>query len=162
MNKRAVSPLVATLILIMFSIALGALVMNWGKAYIEERAEFVASAGSQPLSCDSVDLRLIQVGGVSQLCTTPNLWTLRADLENDGVSVDNVQLRVVGSNSVMTSDRALPSPLARGDSRTVEFNYAKAGQLRQVRITPSLMISGQLRLCAQKAIVIDEPFRTCS
>lgn len=35
MNKKAVSPLVATILLIVFALALGTVVMNWGKVYIE-------------------------------------------------------------------------------------------------------------------------------
>ena len=35
MNKKAVSPLVATVLLIVFSLILGTITMNIGKAYIE-------------------------------------------------------------------------------------------------------------------------------
>ncbi|MFC1728027.1 archaellin/type IV pilin N-terminal domain-containing protein [Nanoarchaeota archaeon] len=36
MNKKALSPLVATLLLVVFAIALGSVVMSWGKAYVEQ------------------------------------------------------------------------------------------------------------------------------
>ena len=39
MNKKAVSPLVATLLLVVFAIALGSVVMSWGKAYVESATE---------------------------------------------------------------------------------------------------------------------------
>lgn len=38
MNKKAVSPLIATLLLVIFSIALGSVVMSWGKQYVESAA----------------------------------------------------------------------------------------------------------------------------
>lgn len=41
MDKRGISPLLSTLVLIAISIGLGAVVMSWGRGYIEERAEFV-------------------------------------------------------------------------------------------------------------------------
>lgn len=38
MNKKALSPLVATLLLVIFAIALGSVVMSWGKEYVEQAA----------------------------------------------------------------------------------------------------------------------------
>ncbi|MBI2139848.1 hypothetical protein HYU14_02910 [Candidatus Woesearchaeota archaeon] len=34
-GKKALSPLVATLILVVFALAIGTVTMNWGKAYVE-------------------------------------------------------------------------------------------------------------------------------
>jgi len=36
MNKRALSPLVATILLVIFSLAIGTITMNWGKNYVEK------------------------------------------------------------------------------------------------------------------------------
>ncbi len=36
MNKRALSPLMATLLLVAFAIVVGAITMNWGKSYVEK------------------------------------------------------------------------------------------------------------------------------
>jgi flagellin-like protein len=34
-NKKALSPLVATALLVIFALVLGAITMNWGKSYIQ-------------------------------------------------------------------------------------------------------------------------------
>ncbi len=162
MNKRGVSPLVATLILIMFSVALGALVMNWGKAYIEERAEFVTGAKTSPLSCDHIDLAIIKVGDTQQICTNPTSGMLRIDIENGvGSQVDNIQLRIVGTQSVLTLDRLLGTALAKGESKTVEYPYTQAGQVKQVKLTPYMLINNEPRMCAAKSVVVNEPIRNC-
>ncbi len=36
MNKKALSPLVATILLVVFSLAIGTITMNWGKNYVEK------------------------------------------------------------------------------------------------------------------------------
>jgi flagellin-like protein len=36
MNKKGLSPLIATLLLVIFAIALGSIVMSWGKEYVEQ------------------------------------------------------------------------------------------------------------------------------
>ena len=35
MNKKALSPLVATVLLVAFSLVIGTITMNWGKSYID-------------------------------------------------------------------------------------------------------------------------------
>ena len=35
-NKKALSPLVATFLLVIFALVIGAITMNWGKAYVEK------------------------------------------------------------------------------------------------------------------------------
>ena len=36
MNKRAVSPLVATVFLVIFALIIGTATMNWGKSYVDK------------------------------------------------------------------------------------------------------------------------------
>lgn len=38
-NKKAISPLISTLLLVVFAIALGSVVMTWGRAYVESAVE---------------------------------------------------------------------------------------------------------------------------
>jgi len=39
MNKKGLSPLVATMILVVFALIIGAITMNWGQSYVEEIEE---------------------------------------------------------------------------------------------------------------------------
>ena len=39
MNKKALSPLFATLILVIFALIIGTVTMNWGKSYVEKIKE---------------------------------------------------------------------------------------------------------------------------
>ena len=62
-NKKAVSPLVATILLIIFSLILGTITMNIGKAYIEgiseiepqEENSLVKQIGNSLYKCDNFD-----------------------------------------------------------------------------------------------------------
>jgi flagellin-like protein len=55
MNKKGVSPLIATILLIVFSLILGTITMNLGKAYIEDITE-VGAAHDAP---DNKDMKYI-------------------------------------------------------------------------------------------------------
>ncbi len=59
MNKKAVSPLIATVLLIAFAVALGAIVMNWGRTYIGDTQDFAREGSEGLVTCSSsVDLEL--------------------------------------------------------------------------------------------------------
>ena len=45
MNKKALSPLVATVLLVVFALVIGTITMNWGKSYVEGIAEEPKEAG---------------------------------------------------------------------------------------------------------------------
>lgn len=53
MRKRGVSPLIATVLLIAFAVALGAIVMNWGRTYVEDTQEFAREGSEGDLVCSS-------------------------------------------------------------------------------------------------------------
>ena len=63
-NKKGVSPLIATVLLIAFAVALGAIVMNWGRGYVEDTQDFARSSSENQLACSSdveMDFRIIDV-----------------------------------------------------------------------------------------------------
>jgi len=51
LNKKAVSPLIATVLLIAFAVALGAVVMNWGRSYVETTAEYAERGSDIQILC---------------------------------------------------------------------------------------------------------------
>ncbi|MBW3017302.1 hypothetical protein KY316_02930, partial [Candidatus Woesearchaeota archaeon] len=60
MNKKAVSPLIATVLLIAFAVALGAIVMNWGESFVRETQETAEEASEGRLDCTlAVDFEII-------------------------------------------------------------------------------------------------------
>jgi len=75
MNRIALSPLTATLLLIVFSVALGAVVLTWGESFVEAEA-------SRTSACP--------VGCVSQQGATGGAVF---SAERDNVKVNNEMLR---------------------------------------------------------------------
>jgi len=51
MNKKAVSPLIATVLLIAFAVALGAIVMNWGESFVRETQQTAEEGAEGKLDC---------------------------------------------------------------------------------------------------------------
>ena len=66
LNKKALSPLIATILLVVFALIVGTATMNWGKSYVEEVPEqnVESSFGTSiVISIDSLDnpLKKLQI-----------------------------------------------------------------------------------------------------
>lgn len=154
-SRRAVSPLVATILLVAFSIGLGALVMSWGEEYIEQKAEFVQGIEEAKVGCEAVDIKLIRIGGVPQICKTAE--TIEAWLDN-GPNIDlyNIHARVAGFRDVYVDEELLDEPLPRENSAKASIPLSESlGQILQVKLTPKIFLNNEVVSCPTKAISVE-------
>ena len=158
MNKRGIAPLVATVLLIAFSVALGAVVMSWGETYIEEKAEFVQQSGQHEVAsagCGIVQWGFIEVSGLPEVCRSADGIVAFFD-NGPAQGLAGVKARLVGSAGVHEVENVLAAPLDRASSQKVTVPVPAAiGELRQVRFTP-VVVEQRLRdFCTAKALVIE-------
>ncbi|MBW3002458.1 hypothetical protein KY338_04860 [Candidatus Woesearchaeota archaeon] len=153
-SKKAVSPLIATILLIVFSIALGAVVMSWGEAYIEEKAEFVKGTQETVAGCDAAFIKVIQISGVPQICVRNDV--LEVFVENGpSTEIYDLHARIVGTDGIAVRDSVLSEPLMPADAEKVMFRFEPVGQIRQVKITPMILRAGSLTPCTDKGIIVE-------
>jgi flagellin-like protein len=159
-GKKAVSPLVATLLLIVFAIALGTVVMNWGRAYIEEKAEFV-EGHEVTGDCSGVGFSIVTIGGELQLCYDLQTKSLEFILENGpGADIENMQARVIGSTGIFTEDNILPQALKRTHTIKLSFTPGNIGDIKQFKLTPLIKMGADTLFCPDKSAV-HEAIRPC-
>jgi len=153
-SKKAVSPLIATVLLIVFSIALGAVVMSWGEAYIEEKAEFVKGAQETVAGCDATMLKSIQISGAPQVCVREDI--IEAFIENGpNTEVYDIHARILGVDGVATRESILEAPLMPADAKKVMFRFEPVGQIRQIKLTPMVLRAGALTPCTEQGIIVE-------
>jgi len=153
-NRRGVSPLVATLLLIALSIALGAAVMSWGEDYIEEKAEFVQGVQETVTTCDLVSFSVITISGVQQLCQDGS--TVRGLIDNGpDADIADIHARVVGQQGIFVQESVLGKPLPRGSATPIAFSTGDLGPLAQIKFTPKTVIGGKLVVCGKQALLIE-------
>lgn len=80
-SRRGLSPLIATVLLIAFAVALGVMVMNWGKS---------AGAKVTP-SCQDVTLNPQTVNAAQFLCFDPASYNLRPESTEYQLCVKNTE-----------------------------------------------------------------------
>jgi hypothetical protein len=157
MDKKGISPLVATILLIALSVGMGVAVMSWGEAYIEEKAEFVQGVQETVTSCDLVSFSIIRIAGVDQLCVADGAVKGLIDNGPD-TNIAEIHARIVSDAGIGVVENVLDRPLARGSAAQVEFNAA--GIISQVKFTPKVVIAGKTVVCSRQAIVV-ENIRAC-
>ena len=154
-NKKGITPLVATVLLVAFSVGLGALVMSWGQDYIAQKAEFVQGTAEVHSGCDAAKIDVIKITGQQQACVSPSGIQVLIDNGPD-IDVFNIQARIAGSNSVDTVESVLTEPLIKGNAAKALIPYNPAvGSVLQVKLTPKIWTGKDSALCAQSAVTLE-------
>ncbi|MEO2154729.1 MAG: archaellin/type IV pilin N-terminal domain-containing protein [Nanoarchaeota archaeon] len=81
--KKAVSPLIATIVLISFTIAIGSLVINWGKQFITAQTQGLQQTGVQ---CQKENIQVVSV----------KLVNISSDIGNKPYSNFSVIIKNIG------------------------------------------------------------------
>lgn len=157
-GRRGISPLVATVLLIAFSVALGAVVMSWGESYIEQRAEFVSGKPEVGGPCDTALISIIKLEGKPQACLRGS--TVELFIENGQRPLDGIKVSVTGSDGVHLVDNVLAKKLDPADSVKVTVTPTAIGTIKQIKLTPILLINNEQQFCTQSQTII-EPVQPC-
>ena len=163
-GRRGVSPLIATVLLIAFAVALGAVVMNWGKTYVEEQAEHAGSKSNTEIKCEiDIDLKVKEIRGSPKICYNNGSTNASVEvmLENRGSeSIEGIRLLVIGTNEEVYSVDLNESSLDPGEVKKFEqsYDYSTIGEIDLVEFVPKISVEGEVLpvLCAKNSLVEDE------
>lgn len=97
-NKKGISPLIATVLLIGFAVALAAVVMTWGLDFIKNTADATESQTQNTLICAS-DLSFV----ISDV--NPSAGSVTVDNRGQ-VDIKSIIFRIYGDSGVDTIDSA--------------------------------------------------------
>ena len=155
-SRRAITPLVATILLVAFSVGLGALVMSWGEEYIEEKAEFVQGTAEVKSGCDIAKISIITLNGQSQACYGPQGIQIWIDNGPDQ-ELYNIHARIIGQNGVDVIEEILDQPLLKANAVKALFQYNKEiSPIMQIKLTPKIWTGKDTALCGQAALNIEK------
>lgn len=147
---KGISPLVATVLLIAFSVALGAVVMSWREKFIEQNAPFVQGVVQVRSGCDAAALDVIKLSGVEQLCMRGDVVEVMIENGPD-VEIYDVHARIVGSDDIAIVESVLPRPLPAGYAMKLNFGIKNVGKVRQIKFVPKIKVGDQVVYCASNA-----------
>ena len=155
-GRLTVSPLVATLLLIAFSFALGAVVLSWGESFVEQRADFVNSPGEINPGCNGVMFELLDIQGQPACLSASGVEFV---VDNQGGELVGLQVKLISPDTIRVVENALVEPLSRGATKRVVVPY-NGGSLQQVRIVPTVLENGET-YCPSQAKVLNNALAPC-
>ncbi len=150
-SKKGVSPLVATLLLILFSVGLGAGVMVLGETYIGEHADFARGVPEIGVGCELVSFSITTIQNVEHICVKDNTIDVSLDNGQDTL-VDDFHVKIHGSEGVSNVQNLLRTPLGKNDGVRLRIPYEYIGKPLKVILTPVKEISGSSVYCTSKSL----------
>ena len=149
MKKRGISPLIATVLLIGFTIVIAALVMIWGSNLVKERAEKIGAKSEAQISCAAkieIDLKQAE-------CSNSKI---KVAVENKGTdSIDGFRARIHYGSDVETKTIPLQPVLKGTSQRTIEIEYDDAKNPTSVEIIPFVTKQSLSYTCSEQLKQID-------
>ncbi|HIJ11454.1 TPA: hypothetical protein HA278_05345 [Candidatus Woesearchaeota archaeon] len=151
-DRRAISPLIATLLLLSFATALGVVVMNFGSAQVELEAQCPIDIG----------LKLATIGGQPEFCYNAAKKDIAFTIENGvNIKVEGIIVNVIGSQEAktFTVNQAKMDKLGNYLGH-IQYDSSVSGEIRQVKITPKVVMYDEEQICLEKALIV-ENVRKC-
>ncbi len=165
-HKKGVSPLIATVLLIAFAVSLGAVVMNWGRGYVETTIVQVEAQSSEKISCSmDTSMGIVQVGDKIRLCIDDSGDPiLRFTLINTGITdIHGIQVTELYTEDadeppIETSaeiDTVMPasrSKLVQGSLTLGGDGNTTLDQIEQIELAPIIQVRNINTTCLEHAI----------
>ncbi|MFP4567860.1 MAG: hypothetical protein ACLFN8_02865 [Candidatus Woesearchaeota archaeon] len=146
LNKRGMSPLLVTIFLVAFAVALGAMVMSWGSSSSQSR---------DSSSCSDVSISPQVLLGSELICFNETAGKIKIVLSNSGdVEISSIINRQVGSDFSVEDSSISGSALRPGQVLNTEL-LLRPGRVR-VELIPEISVLNDKVLCPSKALVREE------
>ena len=145
-NKRGISPLIATVLLIGFTIALAAIIFSWISSFTEERAGKTAEIVKSEVGCaTSIEI------GVEKACVDgTGIHFILENRENNDIEGFVVRLEQGDNADVIEVDQRLGAlEVTNIDILPQNINIPESAV-----IVPKLKVDGKVALCQEKAIEV--------
>jgi len=104
-----------------------------------------------------IGLHLASIGGQEQLCYSAGKKVLSFTVENGlNIKVDGLIVNVIGGEKAETVELNDAKMTKAGTYvGKVSFDSAAGGEIRQVKITPKVVLYDEEQICSEQAIVVE-------
>jgi FlaG/FlaF family flagellin (archaellin) len=171
-SKKAVSPLIAAVLLIVVVVGIGAVVTGIVRNYVTENKQTITEKASDMKCGVEVAITVPSVNDVLKICNATST-SINFTLENTGTAtIDEIQVKFFGSSSFAAIDTLgasgsgglFGSGMAPG--KTLSFNASfpsSIGTLQQIKIVPRVKVVGRAEkaFCTDAALTFTEWSATC-
>ena len=147
MDKRGISPIVATFLIISLAVGLGIGIMNLGRAYVQEEAQCPIAVG----------LTAAVINQQQQFCYNKDKKEVEFTVENGvNINVNGLIMNIIGTNKADTfelNDAKITK--AGAYVGRVPYDLQKDGDIRQIKISPKVVLYDEEQICNEKALLVE-------
>lgn len=164
-NKKGVAPLIATVLLIAFTVSIGVLVVNWGRDYIETTTSDTSDKVSSDLSCNmDISIEVKEISNTKKICYNGTAKTIELMLENTGrEDIAGIRIIAIDSDDGISQHDNLTFSIPAGSvSEKYTYNYSESANLsdeiQMIEIIPLITLKGKSepQACSSKALNLEE------
>ena len=109
MNKKGISPLIATVLIIGFTVALAAIIITWGGQFIDTVTESTSEQSAVQLKCGQLQF---VIGGIScsTIRSTEKILTNVKIKSNTDIKITGIRLRAIDKDGQLFSQAEKLTP----------------------------------------------------
>jgi flagellin-like protein len=145
LGRRGISPLIATVLLIAFAVAVGTLIMGW-----------IGKETTTVGDCSETKLEIQMINEKPLFCYDMLNNKINVMVKNTGnTDINRLKMRII-TPDFNTEDKDLTdSAIKAGDIKTKNIQYIHSGKFR-VEIIPVITSGGKEKTCSDKYIFTDD------
>src|SRR3989344_9484 len=151
-SKKGVSPLIATILLIAFAVALGSVVMNWG---------LNLNLGKSDDKCGEISIKVREFSGYHACFGgSGQEGYINFILDNTGSSdVNGLTILMVGEKGTRLFE--LDSTIGKNSlydktDKTVGYDFSTYGSIKKVQFIPKVKSGQETEVCTRSAVEADK------
>jgi len=142
-DKKGISPVISSILLIVFAAGLGTVVMSWGR-----NVEAVRSTAE---SCEEASVAIVEVQGQPQACYTPN--EIRLTIENDGqVPLHGFKVSLLGEG---ISQVDIEREVAVGEITKILLPLESGQSVQKIKVVPQVTLKRESQFCPKQDAEIE-------
>lgn len=162
-QKKAVSPLIATVVLLVVVVGVGAVVTGMIRGYITESKQKTDESAALTSCSTELDIDTVIINEDIQVCK--NSTHIEFMIENRAGEIDDFQVSIYSSDNIVQNTSVLSSSesLAQGETKLFSATYSgmSASDIVEVHLIPKLRSpQGTMLVCNDVALKIKNP-RDC-
>jgi hypothetical protein len=122
--------------------------MNFGRAQVELEAQCAIDVG----------LRLAEIGGMEDICFDQAKNEIRFTIENGiNINVEGLIVNIIGTEKAETFELNNAKMGKAGNYLgKIKYNKANSGEVRQIKISPKVILYDEEQICIEKALIIEK------
>jgi len=144
-TKKGVSPLIATVLLIAFAVALGAVVMNWSFKYAPEAN-----------NCSNVFAKFETVQGDPDICFDLVDQQMRFTINNVEKDIDGIKVSIIGTQTSYETEINRKMGQASIQTLGIPFDATVFGKPKKLVIRPIIERSDGITVCQERTFTSEE------